>query len=455
MPMQGQQGPQRPHIGASESGTPIHITKAKTLHGSPRRPEIEEHVLQSLPFTCTTNARTTVDSDFRPLGIRRRFTLELESLIARPEHPQQTTIAPAIKPAPGRATSNHPSSKAGFRHIKHTATPRAQHRRSNFIAMRMEPQGMLPADDFVFDSRGKPCSRGTRNRRGMHHTAQTDDVQRRTNDKRSSSVAAHETDRIQTPSEPYHTALCANSKFQIPVQVHPGFKFLLGSILVHAFGSIPVTLRSILVHAFGSIPATFRSILVHAFGSIPVTFRSILVHAFGSISVTFRSILGHAFGSIPVTFRSILVHAFEFIPVTFGSIPVTFRSILVHAFGFIPVTFRSILVHAFGSIPVLNYCSGTPRSFTDAFSNRAPGARSTDKQTTPGNGPTDTQGPSRPWDKLQTTIRNFTGLPEGRFSDSKRPDEPSGHICEEQRPQRFLNTSRHSASTEKILVTSP
>ncbi|OWM90778.1 hypothetical protein CDL15_Pgr002701 [Punica granatum] len=86
---------------------------------------------------------------------------------------------------------------------------------------------------------------------------------------------------------------------------------------------------------------------------------------------------------------------------------------------------------------------------------RAPEARSTDKQTAPGNGPTDTQGPSRPWDKLQTTIRNSAGLPEGRFSDSKRPDEPSGHIREEQRPQRFLNTSRHSASTEKIPVTSP
>ncbi|OWM72873.1 hypothetical protein CDL15_Pgr023278 [Punica granatum] len=34
--------------------------------------------------------------------------------------------------------------------------------------------------------------------------------------------------------------------------------------------------------------------------------------------------------------------------------------------------------------------------------------------------PTGTQGPSRPWDKLQTTSRNSTGLPEGRLSGSKR-----------------------------------
>ncbi|PKI64647.1 hypothetical protein CRG98_014963 [Punica granatum] len=33
----------------------------------------------------------------------------------------------------GRATSKRPSSKAGFRQIKHTATPGAKHRRSNFI----------------------------------------------------------------------------------------------------------------------------------------------------------------------------------------------------------------------------------------------------------------------------------------------------------------------------------
>ncbi|PKI46027.1 hypothetical protein CRG98_033582 [Punica granatum] len=31
-----------------------------------------------------------------------------------------------------------------------------------------------------------------------------------------------------------------------------------------------------------------------------------------------------------------------------------------------------------------------------------------------------TQGPPGSWNKLQTTFRNSTGLPEGRFSGSKR-----------------------------------
>ncbi|PKI63572.1 hypothetical protein CRG98_016041, partial [Punica granatum] len=56
----------------------------------------------------------------------------------------------------------------------------------------------------------------------------------------------------------------------------------------------------------------------------------------------------------------------------------------------------------------------------DAFSDRAPGVRSTDKQTAPQNGPTDTQGPSRSGNKLQMTIRNSTRLPEGRFSSHER-----------------------------------
>ncbi|PKI73120.1 hypothetical protein CRG98_006485 [Punica granatum] len=60
--------------------------------------------------------------------------------------------------------------------------------------------------------------------------------------------------------------------------------------------------------------------------------------------------------------------------------------------------------------------AGTPRSLTDAFSNRAPGARSTDKQTALQNGPTGTQGPSRSANKLQMTFRNSTWFPEGRFS---------------------------------------
>ncbi|PKI60251.1 hypothetical protein CRG98_019356 [Punica granatum] len=79
-----------------------------------------------------------------------------------------------------------------------------------------EPQRMLPADGFASASCGKPCSRGLGNRRGMRRTAQTNDVQKRTSDKRSSIVAAHEAIRIQMPSEPYLTTLCANSKFRIP-----------------------------------------------------------------------------------------------------------------------------------------------------------------------------------------------------------------------------------------------
>ncbi|OWM77042.1 hypothetical protein CDL15_Pgr002682 [Punica granatum] len=38
----------------------------------------------------------------------------------------------------------------------------------------------------------------------------------------------------------------------------------------------------------------------------------------------------------------------------------------------------------------------------------------------PKNGPTSTQGPPGSWNKLQTTFRNSTGLPEGRFNGSKR-----------------------------------
>ncbi|PKI65589.1 hypothetical protein CRG98_014089 [Punica granatum] len=58
--MQDQQEPWRPRIGASESGIPIRITKAKTLHGSPKRPEIEEHASQTLPFTCAYKSLTLI-----------------------------------------------------------------------------------------------------------------------------------------------------------------------------------------------------------------------------------------------------------------------------------------------------------------------------------------------------------------------------------------------------------
>ncbi|PKI70818.1 hypothetical protein CRG98_008785 [Punica granatum] len=143
--------------------------------------------------------------------------------------------------------------------------------------------------------------------------------------------------------------------------------------------------RSILVHAFGSILATFGSTPAHAFGSIPVTFRSILVHAFGSIPVTFGSTPAHAFGSIPVTFGSTPVHAF-------GSIPVY------------PVFVGSIPV-SFGSVPILISSVMSRHVQTRCEQQRGGGG---------------TQGPPKSWDKLQTTIRNSTRLPEGRFSGSKR-----------------------------------
>ncbi|PKI45502.1 hypothetical protein CRG98_034107 [Punica granatum] len=135
-----------------------------------------------------------------------------------------------------------------------------------------EPQRMLPADGFMSASRGRSCSRGAGNRRGMRHTAQTDDVQRRTNDRRSSSATAHEAVQTRALREPYHTTLHSNSKF------HPGL-----------FGSIPVCFGSIPVVCFWSIPVysgPSRSIRVHRglFGSIPVCFGSIPI-CFGSIPV--------------------------------------------------------------------------------------------------------------------------------------------------------------------------
>ncbi|PKI34211.1 hypothetical protein CRG98_045398 [Punica granatum] len=51
---------------------------------------------------------------------------------------------------------------------------------------------------------------------------------------------------------------------------------------------------------------------------------------------------------------------------------------------------------------------------------RAPGARSTDKQTAPQNGPIGTQGPPRSGNKLQMTFRNTTWLPEECFSGHER-----------------------------------
>ncbi|PKI78419.1 hypothetical protein CRG98_001192 [Punica granatum] len=71
----------------------------------------------------------------------------------------------------------------------------------------------------------------------------------------------------------------------------------------------------------------------------------------------------------------------------------------------------------FGGIPLK---PGHPRSLTDAFSDRTPGTRSTDKQMASQNGPTGTQEPLGSGNKLQMTFQNSTWSPEGRFSGHKR-----------------------------------
>ncbi|PKI58148.1 hypothetical protein CRG98_021457 [Punica granatum] len=327
--MQGQQEPRRPHIGASENGTPIRITKTKTLHG----------------ITSTTNTRTTADSDFRPLGIRRHSTPGLESLIAQPGHPQQTTIAPATKPAPGRATSNRPSSKAGFRRIKHTATPGARHRRSNFIAAATPIYSIsTPLGQH------QPCTLSA------HHYAHgtpwgifslTD------------SYLPHAMGcAIDMPKAERTTSRGALRNSQTSFRVHPGFKFRsIGSIpVIRVYPGLirvytgPIRVYPGLIPVYSGLirvyPGPFLSIPV-SFGSIPVSFGSILV-SFGSIPVPVIRVHpdhschpGHSgpsrsFRSIPVSFGSILVHSglsrsIRVYPGPFGSIPVSFRSILVHS----------------------------------------------------------------------------------------------------------------------------
>ncbi|PKI67628.1 hypothetical protein CRG98_011984 [Punica granatum] len=224
-----------------------------------------------------------------------------------------------------------------------------------------EPQRMLPADGFMSASRGRSWSRGAGNRRGMRHTAKTDDVQRRTNDRRSSSAATHEAVQTRAPIEPYHTALHANSKF------HPGL-----------FRSIPVCFGSIPVVCFGSIPVysgPSRSVRVHLdlFGFIPIYFGSIPVCSSPSRSVLgpSRSISGPSRLKVPIRVHPGL---FRVYPGLFRSIPVKSSysgpsrsasgrswSIRVHPslkflFESIPTysgPSRSVRVH-----PGLNSCSG-------------------------------------------------------------------------------------------------
>ncbi|PKI63334.1 hypothetical protein CRG98_016275 [Punica granatum] len=91
---------------------------------------------------------------------------------------------------------------------------------------------------------------------------------------------------------------------------------------------------------------------------------------------------------------------------------------------------------------------------------RAPGARSTDKHTAPQNGPTSTQGPPGSGNKLQTTFRNSTWFPEGRFSGHERPpaslrgtstknrdhNDPRAPHNEPRAPQDIQGTLRKSRS---------
>ncbi|PKH64287.1 hypothetical protein CRG98_050193, partial [Punica granatum] len=107
----------------------------------------------------------------------------------------------------------------------------------------------------------------------------------------------------------------------------------------------------------GSIRSKFRS-----FGSFRSKSRSLRTHS--GLSRSFRSILVHAFGSIPVIKvypgSCILVHpGHSGLSWFMHSGPSrSFRSILVHAFGFIPVI-QVYPVHAFGSIPVVQVYPGS------------------------------------------------------------------------------------------------
>ncbi|PKI67426.1 hypothetical protein CRG98_012176 [Punica granatum] len=79
---------------------------------------LREHT--SPAITGTTNARTTADSDFRPLGIRRRSTLELESLIARPGHPQRSSRLNARPVLDKSNTSGLRMTPSSNKHLGHT-----------------------------------------------------------------------------------------------------------------------------------------------------------------------------------------------------------------------------------------------------------------------------------------------------------------------------------------------
>ncbi|PKI52277.1 hypothetical protein CRG98_027319 [Punica granatum] len=103
----------------------------------------------------------------------------------------------------------------------------------------------------------------------------------------------------------------------------------------------------------------------------------------------------------------------------------------------------------------------------DAYSDRAPGAHSTDKQTAPQNGPTGTQGPPGSGNKLQTTFRNSTRLSEGRFNGHERLPGFKPNLASPNLPiklaykfpsiinsNHFFNPTLSSQSPSKILSNS-
>ncbi|PKI32289.1 hypothetical protein CRG98_047320, partial [Punica granatum] len=64
-------------------------------------------------------ARATADFDFRPLGIHRRSTPRLESLIVRPGHPQRsncTSARPVLDKSKTSGLRRTPSSNKRFDH---------------------------------------------------------------------------------------------------------------------------------------------------------------------------------------------------------------------------------------------------------------------------------------------------------------------------------------------------
>ncbi|PKI64528.1 hypothetical protein CRG98_015091 [Punica granatum] len=106
----------------------------------------------------------------------------------------------------------------------------------------------------------------------------------------------------------------------------------------------------------------------------------------------------------------------------------------------------------FGHIFGASCLSRDTRSPMDAFSDRAPGVRSTDKQTAPQNGPTGTQGPSKSMNKLQMTFRNPTRPPEECLSvlAFEAPSSPN-QLCPE--PGSLDGFTAFRASSTPLLPT--